>query len=661
MKIHVVIATTLIFLNLHARAQEGLASIYDQQPDRILMSTDRHIYIAGDSIWYSVKILAGHSPSISSTILYTELWDSRGQLIDQKVQPIRQGHSEGFLSIQQDAVGPLLIRAYTDPKQDPTGKSLFQQTIPLFEKQSSPAAAPAAEALPVQIQINPAENFALFTLLRDQATKPEEVYSLAAFLNRQLIYKVPVDMREEPVLGGRIPMPANASGRLEVLLMNKEDLLGYQHLESSNAELIEKVKVNAGKDTKRKQPSIEIAWNDSLPIQFSISVTNPALQNWHSNTETQANIQFWKNVLKNQVAGTSVDTSTFIRWTAQLSPALTKRYRNKQLVLLIKPVDQELQYHTVTINNEGRFSLDGLQYHDSAAIYYSEIGKKNVIALTKKDIVVIDNLINPGEKPAAPALPFPPVLWDGETSSKSRAALQSHAALKDPNRMIELEEVKVTGSKKSERALLDERLAKGPFARQEGADIVLPDDDPAFLSSMSILHYLQGRVPGMDIDPNALEDAVNWRGSTTALFIDEISQSIMGDGVPVEDARRITAIPMSDIAMVKIFPPPFLGAWGNGAGGAIAVYQKHGADRRNSLPPAKPIVRGFSAPGYFYNNPDNSSLTIYWNPQLIMQDKEKLARIHLPASLSGRQVRVQLLGLRTDGQIIRKDLWVDLP
>ena len=44
------------------------------------------------------------------------------------------------------------------------------------------------------------------------------------------------------------------------------------------------------------------------------------------------------------------------------------------------------------------------------------------------------------------------------------------------------------------------------------------------------------------------------------------------------DAATITQLNVNDIALVKVYRPPFIGAFGNGPGGAIAVYLLKGEE-----------------------------------------------------------------------------------
>jgi hypothetical protein len=105
-------------------------------------------------------------------------------------------------------------------------------------------------------------------------------------------------------------------------------------------------------------------------------------------------------------------------------------------------------------------------------------------------------------------------------------------------------------------------------------------DDPSAIGFTNVFSYLQGRVAGLQITPSG---AARWRGSRVTFFLDEVRTS----------AQQIANIPMADIAIVKAFPPPFLGAPGGGA--AIAVYTRRGG-MANELPPNRQVfkVRGYT-------------------------------------------------------------------
>jgi len=115
---------------------------------------------------------------------------------------------------------------------------------------------------------------------------------------------------------------------------------------------------------------------------------------------------------------------------------------------------------------------------------------------------------------------------------------------------------------------LEKQYTSGLF-KGDNAYAFVPDEDPAGVASFSILQYLQGRVPGLLISFDRFNmPYVTWRNAHPAFFLDEVRV----------DARTLSMINMNDIGYVKVFRPPFVGAIGNGPGGAIAVYTYRGEE-----------------------------------------------------------------------------------
>jgi hypothetical protein len=115
---------------------------------------------------------------------------------------------------------------------------------------------------------------------------------------------------------------------------------------------------------------------------------------------------------------------------------------------------------------------------------------------------------------------------------------------------------------------LDEKYTSGLF-RGSNAYFLVPMDDPAAQASFNVFQYLQGRVPGLIISgPNMVRQpfVITYRMGRPALFLDEMRV----------DASLLSIVNMNDIAFIKVFRPPFVGAIGGGANGAIAVYTKEG-------------------------------------------------------------------------------------
>lgn len=110
-------------------------------------------------------------------------------------------------------------------------------------------------------------------------------------------------------------------------------------------------------------------------------------------------------------------------------------------------------------------------------------------------------------------------------------------------------------------------------------------DDPSAIALPNIMSYLQGRVAGLQITGTGFDGgSASWRGGAVTFFLDEMRVS----------PQLIANIPITDIAIVKAFPPPFFGAAGSG-GGAIAVYTRRGGEG-SYLPANRKVfrVRGYT-------------------------------------------------------------------
>jgi hypothetical protein len=117
---------------------------------------------------------------------------------------------------------------------------------------------------------------------------------------------------------------------------------------------------------------------------------------------------------------------------------------------------------------------------------------------------------------------------------------------------------------------LNEEYCSGMFKTIEGTYFDLLNDNAAISVSgyLNILDWLQGRVAGLQIYTNRLNDRVPYiRNSRAGIFVDEMSVT----------PGFLNSLAVTDIAMIKIIKGPFAGGFGS-AGGAIAIYTKHGED-----------------------------------------------------------------------------------
>ena len=128
-----------------------------------------------------------------------------------------------------------------------------------------------------------------------------------------------------------------------------------------------------------------------------------------------------------------------------------------------------------------------------------------------------------------------------------------------------LEAVMVTAKKLTKAEKFNEKYTSTLFKTMDEKVIDLLDD-PTAQASLNILNYLQGRIAGLQIrNPGYGDATATWRNGPVIFYIDEMRV----------DIQTAVMVPVSDIAIVKAFPPPFFGNT-LGEGGAIAIYTKRG-------------------------------------------------------------------------------------
>jgi hypothetical protein len=125
-KISISFLLTIILLSpaTQARQQQSIEFVQqfrqlqnDFTRERIYLHTDRQWYVHGDRIWLSGFVTAGplHRPSAISSILYVELFDPRGALVDRVQLQIESGRASGSITFNNTdpETGTFSLRAYT--------------------------------------------------------------------------------------------------------------------------------------------------------------------------------------------------------------------------------------------------------------------------------------------------------------------------------------------------------------------------------------------------------------------------------------------------------------------------------------------------------------------------------------------------------------------
>jgi hypothetical protein len=363
----------------------------------------------------------------------------------------------------------------------------------------------------------------------------------------------------------------------------------------------------------------------------------------------------WEKILNNQWPAMTYQPDNYLALQGRVLGLSRTMLYNKQISGILKTKNNPPSFFNIPINEKGDFLTDGMFFFDTAKLYYQLSNDKDKSLTSAASFSFANTFIKgPVFNKELLSNLYQPDKTDSTAlvKSNSLAALRRAQQL-NAAKVQTLEEVKITTKQKSLKQKLDEEYTSGFFSGGDGYTFTT-EDDPFAKSSQGVLQYLQGKVAGLQISTNGGGSAT-WRGSATSFFLNESPS----------DINMLQSINMNDVALIKVFRPPFFGASGGGAGGAIAIYTKKGASLNNDfkgLPFTN--IYGYSAIREFYSpdyitNPDplakDYRTTLYWSPHVYIDKNSR--RITLPFFNSDncKKIRVIVEGINELGQLTREE------
>ncbi len=352
--------------------------------------------------------------------------------------------------------------------------------------------------------------------------------------------------------------------------------------------------------------------------------------------------------------------SNYITLSGKVFGATADQLRTAgDLLILAKPTGKGdnagIIPYMMKVKPDGTFNDSAAIFTDSLNVSYSFAQKKNLI-----DRVSV-RFMNNRQVPPLKIMPDPLSLEYLKVSDTTGNALLNYllaeeARLEELKKTTTMEAVTVKTRPKSALQLMDEKYASGMFTGGNGTGFDLVNDVVA-ASSMNILQYLQGRVAGLQISNPMNNPSLTWRGGTPQIYLNEM---------PV-DVQTITNMPVTDMAYVKTMPPPFMGGFGGGSGGAIAIYTRKGDERtandansKSGLPhqliAGYSSMRSFYVPNYErldeYNDKPDLRSTLYWVPTILTDANNKEYHLNFFNNDITKSFRVILEGLDSEGRFI---------
>ena len=318
------------------------------------------------------------------------------------------------------------------------------------------------------------------------------------------------------------------------------------------------------------------------------------------------------------------------------------------IVLMVNQKNSPTQIYSTPVDSKGNFDDPDLILFDTARVYYQLAKSKG-----RGDISV---QFMPGRLP-----PF-------STNEKATGFDYNHSSDTTGNKYhLQLSEaqerelkflkgkvlatVTIKANPQSRLEEMDKKYTSGLFSGGDSYEFNLLND-PRAMSAQDIFQYLQGRVAGLQITPSN-PPTLSWRGGTPQLYVDEVPTQI----------EMAATIPVTDVAYIKVFRPPFMGGVGGGSGGAIAIYTRRGDDEQQGTSKglSNNSVSGYTAIRQFYSpdyeNPgddaDKKDLrsTLYWNPSVVTTPGKSKVLLTFFNNDVTNAFRVVIEGMTKDGRL----------
>src|SRR6266498_363173 len=610
-----------------------------------------------------------------------------------------KGESVAELKCVHDGMGffylePQANETYTAKWKDEKGAS-YQTALPDFKNTG------------VALEIKVANGARGFLIKRTEDATPNfKQVHVVATMQQQLVYMASVKLDATQITGGSIPVAQLPSGILQITLFDSNWAALAERItfvNNNDYQFDPEVGFAALGTSKRGKNTLVINLPDSIESNLSVSVTDAGIgvdssddiishllltgdlrgnvykpSYYFSNNSDSLREQLdlimltngwrkikWEDIVYGKMPAIKYPNDTsYLSLSGKVYGATAQDLRESPVLFMIleKTKDTSRQSVQSYLNKDGSFSEPHIILFDTTKIYYRLTG-------TNKFNNSTEVAFNTGMLPSKPKIFFdknPALLFfDTAAENRNRYFAEEQARLAKLLQGTTLQGVTVKAKTKSALQVLDEKYTSGLFSGGDAHQFNI-SNDPSAQAALNVLTYLQGRVAGLMISAGNTvggQSSVTWRGGTPSFYLDE---------APV-DVSQLTNINMSNVAYVKVFNPPFFGAFGGGSNGAIAVYTQKGGSTNTNAKPGKgltyKIVIGYAGQKEFYspnygtfdqrNEQEDLRSTLYWNPMILTTRENHVIKINFYNNDTTSSFRVIVEGVSKEGRLTRVEKTIE--
>lgn len=210
-----------------------------------------------------------------------------------------------------------------------------------------------------------------------------------------------------------------------------------------------------------------------------------------------------------------------------------------------------------SVQPDGSFTYKNVLFDKDATLLFTLPDEKNSDALNIEIATILDSVMNPGTGKNLD------IFMGNQTSATEQKKFSTNDADSLLPATQVLQAVTVYSKPSNRGEIFNKKYSSGLFKDMNERVINLLDN-PMLQNWNSVLQLIRTQAAGINIS-GGINPIVRWRGDRVQFYLDEMR-------VPVE---TIDMMPLFDVAIIKLYPPPFFGNPG-GSGGAVAIYTKRG-------------------------------------------------------------------------------------
>ncbi|MEO5891538.1 MAG: hypothetical protein ABIQ31_14905 [Ferruginibacter sp.] len=548
------------------------------------------------------------------------------------------------------------------------------------------------------MQVQQSKGKIVFTVTRSADAENFKTLNVIAHMNQYELFRSHINLVSKTAGFGTIPTADLPTGVLQITLFDifwvpiAERIVFVNNNQYGFEPSVNVVEKNLAARGKNK---IDIELTDSILSNMSVAITDADLLSDNSNNIISQLLLAGdiKNYIHNPAYYLSSDADSVrqhldlvmlthgwrrFNWEAiakealpvftrardtdflQIKGAIYGLAKNKaakadqSINLVLQAKDSSTQLLFLPISPEGTFLQKDIMYYDTLKIFYTLNGDKKS---TSKVDIHFDNGLAKAPSNIYGAVARSPLLLKFETvdslsSNRNKFFYTEKLKLDKLSAIALLEEVKLKSKAPRPVDLLDTKYSRGLFAGGDSRQFDVAND-PFAIGAGTVFRYLQGKVAGLSIVDAGDRTRLSWRGGTPDVFLNEVRA----------DVEVMRGVAMSDVAYIKVFRPPFMGSFGGGSGGAIAVYTRKGSDVK--FAPGEGLnfqsLAGYDSYKEFYSPnytqlPDakpDARTTLYWNPFILIDKETNVYHIEFFNNDVSKKLRVILEGINSNGKLAR--------